>query len=178
MFCRCAVTSSAGCYRNVQMSNGNCLEIQALVWLLMVQFRAVLFGAVHFGTEYTNLRQPRIFKHQISGKNLVLPSSKYGMMQIDSLRWVKSLVQRSSLASQICRLLSKMWSLAILLRRTCREKNVARRFVKIFHINSVVLKKATYRITMHVLKLSLQQNSLQDFMVQKCVKYKMIHCLN
>ena len=52
---------------------------------LMVRFRAILFGAVHFGTGYINVRQPHIFKHQISGKNLVLLSSKYGMMQIDSL---------------------------------------------------------------------------------------------
>jgi len=31
---------------------------------------------------------------------------------------------------------------------------------------------------MHALKLSLQQNSIQDFMVQNSVKYEMIHGLN
>jgi hypothetical protein len=61
------------------------LAVQVLAWFLMVQFRAILFGVVHFGTGYINLRQPHIFKHQISGKNLVLLSSKYSMMQIDSL---------------------------------------------------------------------------------------------
>ena len=85
LFCRHADTSSTRCYRNVQMSTGNCLAMQALAWLLMVQFRAILFGAVHFGTGYTNLRQSHIFKHQISGENLVLYLNKYGMMQIDSL---------------------------------------------------------------------------------------------
>ena len=63
----------------------SCLAMQALAWLLMLQFAAILFGAVHFGTGHTNLRQPHKFKHQISGKNLILHSSKYGIMQIDSL---------------------------------------------------------------------------------------------
>jgi hypothetical protein len=40
--CRCAVASCTG-YSNVQMSIGNCLTMQALAWLLMVQFRAICF---------------------------------------------------------------------------------------------------------------------------------------
>jgi len=39
----------------------------------------------HFDPEYANIRQPHIFKRQIEGKNLVLHSSNYGMMQIHSL---------------------------------------------------------------------------------------------
>jgi len=34
--------------------------MQALVWLFMVLFRAIWFGA-----SYVNLRQPHTFKHQI-----------------------------------------------------------------------------------------------------------------
>jgi hypothetical protein len=46
LFCRCAVAFSTGCYRNVQMSSGNCLLIQALAWLLVVELRAMWFVVV------------------------------------------------------------------------------------------------------------------------------------
>jgi len=46
LFCRCAVASCTGCYRNVQMSIGNCLTMQALACLLVVQFRTVWFVVV------------------------------------------------------------------------------------------------------------------------------------
>jgi hypothetical protein len=39
--------------------------MQALAWLLIVPFKAIQFGAVHFGTGHMNLRQPHIFKRQI-----------------------------------------------------------------------------------------------------------------
>jgi len=32
------------------------LAMQALVWLCMVQFRAIWFGVVQFGVSYVNLR--------------------------------------------------------------------------------------------------------------------------
>jgi len=41
------------------------LAMQALVWHHMVRFRAIQFSPVHFDASYTNLRQPRILKHQI-----------------------------------------------------------------------------------------------------------------
>ena len=41
------------------------LSMQALAWLFMVQFKAIWFGAVYFGTGHMNLRQPDIFKGQI-----------------------------------------------------------------------------------------------------------------
>jgi hypothetical protein len=41
------------------------LAMQALAWLFMVQFKAIWFGAVYFGTGHMNLRQPDIFKGQI-----------------------------------------------------------------------------------------------------------------
>ena len=56
--------------RRAEGSHDN-LVMQALVWLQMVQFRAIQFVA-----SYMNLR-PHIFKHQIYGKNLILHSSKY-----------------------------------------------------------------------------------------------------
>jgi hypothetical protein len=49
--------------------------MQAIVWLCMVQFRVMQFGMVWFGASYANLR-PHIFKRQISGKNLILQTSK------------------------------------------------------------------------------------------------------
>jgi len=51
--------------------------MQDLVWL-HVWVRAIRFGAVRFGTSYSNLRWPYIFKHKIWGKYLVLHSIKYG----------------------------------------------------------------------------------------------------
>jgi hypothetical protein len=48
LFCRCAVASCIVCYRNVQMSIGNCLAMRALAWLLVVQFRIVWSVAVIF----------------------------------------------------------------------------------------------------------------------------------
>jgi hypothetical protein len=51
--------------------------MQALVWLHMVQSGVIQFGVVQFGASFANLRQPHIFMHKISGKNLVLHSSKY-----------------------------------------------------------------------------------------------------
>jgi hypothetical protein len=47
-----------------------------------------------------------------------------------------------------------------------------------YSTSTVLYETATYRIAMHVLKLSLQQNSIKDFMVQNSVKYKMIHGFN
>ena len=38
-----------------------------------------------------------------------------------------------------------------------------------YSTSTVLYKTATYRIAMHVLKLSLQQNSMKDFMVQNGV---------
>ena len=38
------------------------------------------FGSDWCSVLYANLRQPHIFKHQISGKNLVLHLSKYGTL--------------------------------------------------------------------------------------------------
>jgi len=55
------------------------LAMQALVWLCLVWFRAILFGRVQFSGWYLHLR-PRIFKCQISGKTLVLHLSKYGTL--------------------------------------------------------------------------------------------------
>ena len=50
--------------------------MHAMVWLGMVLFRAIQFGAARFCPWYTNLRQPHIFKHQIESTNLTLHSSK------------------------------------------------------------------------------------------------------
>jgi hypothetical protein len=47
--------------------------MQALVRPCMV-----LFWAIWFGASFVNLRQPHIFKRQISGKKLALRLSKYG----------------------------------------------------------------------------------------------------
>ena len=78
----------------------------------------VFYG--HFDPGYANIRQPHIFKCQIEGKNLVLHSSNYGMMQIHSLTKLgKSVVQKSSLEPQIYFLLSKVCSLAILSQYRC-----------------------------------------------------------
>ena len=55
------------------------LVMQASVWLRMVWFRVIQFGA-----SYMNLRWPQIFKHQILGKNLILHSSKYSLHEINS----------------------------------------------------------------------------------------------
>jgi hypothetical protein len=41
------------------------LAMQALVLLCKVQFWAIQFGVVHFGTSYANLRPLHIFKHHI-----------------------------------------------------------------------------------------------------------------
>lgn len=58
------------------------LVMQGLVWLRMVQLRAIRFGMVHFGDSYVNLRQPQIFKCQILETNIILHSSKYGMLPL------------------------------------------------------------------------------------------------
>jgi len=42
----------------------------------------------------------------------------------------------------------------------------------------MLYKKATYRVAMHILKLSMQQNSIKDFMVQNSVIYKLTCGLN
>jgi hypothetical protein len=42
------------------LSTHDYLVMQALVWLCMVLFRAIWFGA-----SYSNLRQPHMFKHYI-----------------------------------------------------------------------------------------------------------------
>jgi len=42
----------------------------------------------------------------------------------------------------------------------------------------MLYKKATYRVGMRALKLSLQQNSIKDFMVQNSVIYKLTCGLN
>jgi len=41
------------------------LAVQALLWLCMVQFTVIQFGAARFSVSHTNLRQPYAFKHQI-----------------------------------------------------------------------------------------------------------------
>lgn len=41
------------------------MVMQALVFLRMLQFRVIWFGTVQFSVSYANLRQPRIFKHQV-----------------------------------------------------------------------------------------------------------------
>ena len=83
-----------------------------------VQSNPVFYG--HFDSGYANIRQPHIFKRLIQGKNLVLHSSNYSMMQIHSLNKLgKSVVQKSSLEPHIYFLLSKVCSLAILLQYTC-----------------------------------------------------------
>jgi len=46
--------------------------MQALVWLHMVQFRAVWFSVIQFGTSYTNLRQPHILTSSCIQVNRVL----------------------------------------------------------------------------------------------------------
>ena len=72
-----------------------------------VQSNPVFYG--HFDSGYANIRQPHIFKRQIEGKNLVLHSSNYGMMQIQSLpKLGKSVVQKSSLEAEIYFLLSSV----------------------------------------------------------------------
>jgi len=45
--------------RRAQISRDD-LVMQAMVWLRMVQFRAVWLVVVHFGTSYVNLRRPHI----------------------------------------------------------------------------------------------------------------------
>ena len=49
------------------------LAMQALVWLCMVQFRAI-----RFGTSYSNLRQPVLFKAKFKGKTFSC-IQKYGI---------------------------------------------------------------------------------------------------
>jgi len=84
----------------------------------LVQSNPVFYG--HFDSGYANIRQPHIFKCQIEGKNLVLHSSNYGIMQIHSLTKLgKSVVQKSSITPQIRFLFSRVCSLAILLQYTC-----------------------------------------------------------
>jgi len=39
------------------------LAMQALVWLCMVWFRVIQFGAAWFSASHTNLRQPYVLKH-------------------------------------------------------------------------------------------------------------------
>jgi hypothetical protein len=55
------------------------------------------------------------------------------MMQTDSLTKLGEVS-----CAEICFVLSKVGSLAILLLHTYHEKNVARKYVTILHINSVV----------------------------------------
>jgi len=52
------------CSRRMHISHDD-LAMQALVWLCMVQFRVIQFGAARFCASHTNLRQPYISKHQI-----------------------------------------------------------------------------------------------------------------
>jgi len=51
--------------RRAQISHD--LVKQALVWLIMVWYRVIQFGAVPLSASNANLRQPHIFKHQIYG---------------------------------------------------------------------------------------------------------------
>jgi len=57
------------------------------------QFRP-WFGSDWCSVLYTNLRQPHLFKRQISGINLVLHLSKYGTLMkrwcLDIVRWSKT----------------------------------------------------------------------------------------
>jgi hypothetical protein len=46
----------------VQCTYHDDLVMKASVWLHMVRFRAIHFGAVRFSASYANLRQPHIFK--------------------------------------------------------------------------------------------------------------------
>jgi hypothetical protein len=95
---------------------------------------------VHFDNGYANLRQPHIFKHKIEGNNLVLHSSKYGMMQTDSL----TKLGKVSCAEELT-CITDMFSAkrSVFINSTFvtymwHGKNTDRTFVKIFHINSVV----------------------------------------
>jgi hypothetical protein len=55
--------------------------MHALVWLHVVRFRAIPFGAVRFSASFANLKLPHILKHQIYRKNFILHSSKLGNVQ-------------------------------------------------------------------------------------------------
>ena len=64
--------------RRAQISHDS-LAMQTLVWLHIVQFRAIQFGAVWFSASYANLWWPHVFKHQIWGYILALLLSKYSI---------------------------------------------------------------------------------------------------
>jgi hypothetical protein len=68
--------------------------------------------------------------------------------------------------------LSKVGSLAILLLHTYHEKNVARNYVTIIHINSVVQNSNIQN--RHACLEAFIATKLKDFMVQNGVKYKLI----
>lgn len=54
--------------------------MQALVWLYMVWFTEIWFAVVQFSDSCTNIRRPHIFVLQIWGQNLILHSSKLGII--------------------------------------------------------------------------------------------------
>jgi hypothetical protein len=55
--------------RKAQISHDS-LAMHALVWLYMLQFKAIQYSKVQFTTSYANfLRQPHIFRCQISETN-------------------------------------------------------------------------------------------------------------
>ena len=77
----------------------------------------------HFDTGYVNLRQVIYLR-----KNLILHSSIYGMMQIDSL----TKLGKISYAEGLTCITDVFCNVQL------HGKNVARCFVKTFHINSAV----------------------------------------
>jgi len=60
LFCRCAVTSSTECYRNLQMSTANCFGNAGLGLSPYGLVQSNLVWHSHFDTGYANLRQRHI----------------------------------------------------------------------------------------------------------------------
>ena len=94
-------------------------------------------------------------------------SSKYGMMQIDSLT---KMGEVSCAEELTC--ITGMFSVvqSVFIRNTFAtymwHGKILIEILQNYSTSTVLHKKATYRNAMHVLKLPLQQNSIKDFMVQ------------
>jgi hypothetical protein len=102
------------------MSTGNCFGDAGLGLTPYGPFQSNLVFRGNFVTGYVNLRQPHIVKCQIEGRNLVLHSSKYGTMQIDSLTKLGEVSYAEDLTCITDMfLLNKVCSLAILMQCTC-----------------------------------------------------------
>jgi len=104
----------------------------------LVQSNPVFYD--HFDPGYANIRQTHVFKCQIEGKNLVLHSSNYGMMQIHSLTKLRkvSCAEELTCTTDMFSVEQSVFisnTFAIYMRH---GKNSDRNFVKIFHIKSVV----------------------------------------